>query len=76
VATSTAWRYVREALDLLAALAGDVHAAGRRAARLAFAIIDGTLVAIDRVADQKPYYSGKHAAAASTSRSWPIRPGA
>jgi hypothetical protein len=31
----------------------------RRAARLAYAIIDGTLIPIDRVADQKPYYSGK-----------------
>jgi hypothetical protein len=60
VSVSTAWRYVQEALDLLAALADDVDAAGRRAARLAYAILDGTLVAIDRVHDQKPYYSGKH----------------
>ena len=30
------------------------------AARRAYAIIDGTLVPIDRVADQNPYYSGKH----------------
>jgi hypothetical protein len=58
VATSTAWRYVREAVDLLAALADDVAAAGQRATRLAYAILDGTLVPIDRVADQKPYYSG------------------
>ncbi|GAB7048324.1 hypothetical protein JCM9534A_34500 [Catenuloplanes indicus JCM 9534] len=27
---------------------------------LAYAILDGTLIPIDRVADQKPYYSGKH----------------
>ncbi len=60
VAASTAWRYVREAVDVLAALADDVTTAARRAARLAFAILDGTLVPIDRVADQKPYYSGKH----------------
>ncbi len=26
---------------------------------LAYAILDGTLILIDRVADQKPYYSGK-----------------
>ena len=26
----------------------------------AYAILDGTLIPIDRVADQKPYYSGKH----------------
>ncbi len=27
---------------------------------LAYAILDGTLIPIDRVADQKPYCSGKH----------------
>src|SRR4051794_10978902 len=27
---------------------------------LAYTILDGTLIPIDRVADQKPYYSGKH----------------
>ncbi|GAA0394023.1 hypothetical protein Acor_66560 [Acrocarpospora corrugata] len=31
-----------------------------RASRLAYAILDGTLIPIDRVADQRPYYSGKH----------------
>ncbi len=50
---------MREAVDLLAALADDVQAAALRAARLAYAIVDGTLIPIDRVADQKPYYSGK-----------------
>ncbi len=60
MAASTAWRYVREALDVLAALADDVTTAAQRAARLAYAILDGTLVPIDRVFDQKPYYSGKH----------------
>lgn len=60
VGTTTAWRYVRESVDLLAALADDVQAAAQRAARLAYTILDGTLIPIDRVADQKPYYSGKH----------------
>lgn len=60
VGTSTAWRYVREAVDLLAALADDLTATMTRAAALAYAILDGTLIPIDRVADQKPYYSGKH----------------
>ncbi|MFJ6677417.1 transposase family protein [Actinosynnema sp. NPDC091369] len=60
VSHSTAWRYVREAVDLLAGLADDLHAAGERAARPAYAILDGTLVPIDRVADQKPHFSGKH----------------
>ena len=40
--------------------ADDLRTATRRAARLAYAILDGTLIPIDRVADQKPYYSGKH----------------
>ncbi len=60
VGTTTAWRYVREAVDLLAALADDLQAATGRAARLAYAILDGTLIPIDRVRDQRPYYSGKH----------------
>jgi hypothetical protein len=57
ISPSTAWRYVREAVDPLAALADDLHTAGERAARLAYAILDGTLVPIDRVTNQKPYYS-------------------
>ncbi|WP_442942559.1 helix-turn-helix domain-containing protein [Nonomuraea sp. LP-02] len=58
VGTSTAWRYVREATDLLAMLADDVHAAVLRAGRLAYAILDGTLIPMDRLADERPYYSG------------------
>jgi len=60
IGTSTAWRYVRGTVDLLAALADDLTTAVGRAARLVYAILDGTLIPIDRVADQKPYYSGKH----------------
>ncbi len=56
---STAWRYVHEAADLLAMLADDVHDAVLRAGRLAYAILDGTLIPIDRLADERPYYSGK-----------------
>ena len=60
IGNSTAWRYVREGIHLLSTLADDVAAAARRAARLAYAILDGTLISIDRVANQRPYYSGKH----------------
>jgi hypothetical protein len=60
VSVSTVWRYLREAVDLLAGCADDLAAAMRRAARLTYAILDGTLIPIDRVADQRPYYSGKH----------------
>ncbi|MEU4540049.1 transposase family protein [Streptosporangium sp. NPDC023825] len=60
IGTSTAWCYVREAVDLLATLADDVTAAVLRTYRLAYAILDGTLIPIDRLADERPYYSGKH----------------
>lgn len=60
VSVATVWRYLREAVDLLADCADGLAAVMRRAARLAYAILDGTLIPIDRVADQRPYYSGKH----------------
>jgi hypothetical protein len=47
IGTTTAWRYVRETVDLLAALADDLHAAVLRASRLPYTIVDGTLVPID-----------------------------
>lgn len=60
VSITTAWRYVQEAIDLLATHTAHLNAALRRIGRLAYAILDGTLIPIDRVADQRPYYSGKH----------------
>ena len=60
VGVTTAWRYVLEAIALLAAAADDLATAMDRIRRLAYAILDGTLIPVDRVADQKPYYSGKH----------------
>ncbi|MFI7601209.1 transposase family protein [Actinoplanes sp. NPDC049681] len=60
IGVATAWRYVQEAIALLAAAAEDLAAAMRRIQRLAHAILDGTLIPIDRVRSQKPYYSGKH----------------
>jgi hypothetical protein len=60
IAVTTAWRYVREAIDLLAATAEDLTTAMTKIRLLAYTILDGTLIPIDRVADQKPYYSGKH----------------
>ena len=62
VGVATAWRYVTETVRLLAARAprlglalGSANKAGH-----AFVIIDGTLIAIDRVAADRPFYSGKH----------------
>jgi DDE superfamily endonuclease len=60
IGVATAWRYVREAITLLAATADDLQMAMARIRLLAYAILDGTLIPIDRVHDQKPYYSGKH----------------
>jgi Helix-turn-helix of DDE superfamily endonuclease len=47
--TSTAYRYLREALDLLAAKAPALEQAIEVARRKAFVILDGTLLRIDRV---------------------------
>ncbi|MER7967215.1 IS5 family transposase [Streptomyces ardesiacus] len=60
VGTTTAYRYIAEAVDVLAALAPDLAAAVKTAARKAFVILDGTLLPIDRIAADRPFYSGKH----------------
>ncbi|GAA3115730.1 hypothetical protein GCM10010466_03520 [Planomonospora alba] len=51
---------MQESVDLLAALADDVHTAAQKASRLAYAAGDGALLPIDRLADDAPYSSGKH----------------
>ena len=62
VGRTTAWRYVNETAELLAARAPKLRKAVRDAKRAghAYAILDGTLIPIDRVARDKPFYSGKH----------------
>ncbi len=60
VATSTAWRYVHDTLALLAALAEDITQVAARVVSLAWVLLDGTLVPINRVAGQRRYYSGRH----------------
>jgi hypothetical protein len=62
VGATTAWRYIREAVDLLAATALTLTQAMVRIARLAYAILDGTLIPTDRLcgtADRR-HYAGKH----------------
>ena len=62
VGTATTWRYVRETVSLLAARAPklrDALTAAKKAGD-AFVIIDGTLIPIDRVAADRPFYPGKH----------------
>ena len=60
IGLATVYRYIRKALDLLAAQAPDLERVVREAARLWYLILDGTLVRIDRLADDRPYHSGKH----------------
>jgi hypothetical protein len=50
IGTSTAYRNIREALDLFAAMAPTLAQAIEVASRKAFVILDGTLLRIDRSA--------------------------
>ncbi|WP_329459944.1 transposase family protein [Streptomyces sp. NBC_01497] len=58
--TSTVYRYISEAVDLLAALAPTLDEAVQAASTKAYVLLDGTLLPIDRIAADRPYYSGKH----------------
>ncbi|WP_445402163.1 transposase family protein [Streptomyces sp. LE64] len=58
--TTTAYRYVTEAVELLAALAPGLTDVVRTASAKAYLILDGTLLPIDRIAADRPFYSGKH----------------
>ncbi|MCC8251553.1 transposase family protein [Saccharothrix luteola] len=60
VGLATVCRYIHEAVQLLAALAPDVADAVKVATRKAYVILDGTVLPIDRIAADRPYYSGKH----------------
>jgi DDE superfamily endonuclease/Helix-turn-helix of DDE superfamily endonuclease len=62
VGRTTAWRYVSETVALLAARALRLRQAVRDATKAgwAYVVLDGTLIPIDRVAADRPFYSGKH----------------
>ena len=62
VGTATAWRYVTETTALLAARSPKLRRALAKAKDTghAYLVIDGTLIPIDRVAADRPFYSGKH----------------
>jgi hypothetical protein len=66
IGTSTVYRYVREAITPLAAMAPSLQQAIEVARGKAFVIGDGTLLRIDRVGmasgRDRAYYSGKHKA--------------
>uniref|UniRef100_UPI001C8650F1 transposase family protein n=1 Tax=Streptomyces beigongshangae TaxID=2841597 RepID=UPI001C8650F1 len=60
IGVATVYRYIREAVDVLTALAPTLAEAMDIARTKAFVILDGTLLPIDRIAANTPYYSGKH----------------
>ncbi|NUW05289.1 transposase family protein [Streptomyces sp. CAI 127] len=60
IGVATVYRYIREAIDVLAALAPTLTEAMKTIRAKAFVILDGTLLPIDRIAAVTPYYSGKN----------------
>ncbi|RLU79743.1 IS5/IS1182 family transposase [Streptomyces griseocarneus] len=60
VSTTTAWRYVDETVEILAAWAPGLHEALVGLGEGDFVITDGTLIPTDRIAADEPYYSQKH----------------
>lgn len=59
IGIATAHRYIREAVDLLAALASTLTQAMTTMRKKAYVILDGTVLPINRIAADSPYYSGK-----------------
>ena len=59
IGIATVYRYVREAIDVLAALAPTLNEAMVMARSKAYVILDGTLLPINRIAADRPCYSGK-----------------
>ncbi|MFF8917583.1 transposase family protein [Streptomyces sp. NPDC015032] len=59
IGIATVYRYIRGAVDLLAALAPTLEQAMTTVRRKAYVILDGTVLPIDRIAADRPYYSGK-----------------
>lgn len=57
---ATVYRYMREAAEVLAALAPLLPEAMKAIRAKAFVILDGTLLPIGRIAADTPYYSGTH----------------
>ncbi|WP_063766997.1 IS5/IS1182 family transposase, partial [Streptomyces sp. NRRL S-813] len=60
ISQATAWRYVDEALDVLASWAPGLREALTGLGEGDHVIVDGTLIPIDRIATDEPYYSQKH----------------
>ena len=63
IGTATAWRYVTQTVALLAARSPKLRQALRDAKKAgnAYLVLDGTLIPIDRVAADRPFYSASTA---------------
>lgn len=64
VGTTTAHRYVAEAVGILAAWAPTLAEAVRTASGKAFVTLDGTLLTVGRIAADRPFRSGRQNLAA------------
>ncbi|MFE7595537.1 IS5 family transposase [Streptomyces sp. NPDC057494] len=60
ISQATAWRYVDKTLDILAGWAPCLHEALTGLGEGDHVIVDGTLIPIDRITSDEPYYSQKH----------------
>nr|WP_203685561.1 transposase family protein [Streptomyces sp. SID14515] len=60
IGLATVYRYIVEAVEIQATPAPTLQQAMTIAANKAFVILDCTLLHIDRIAADRPYYSGKH----------------
>ncbi len=60
IGTTTAYRYITEAVEVLAALSPGLAEAARTASSRAFVLLDGTLLPTGRTAADRPFYSGRH----------------
>ncbi|WP_405922568.1 transposase family protein [Streptomyces sp. NBC_00035] len=60
IGVATVYRYIREAVEVLASLAPTLAEVMHIARTKSFVILDGTLLPIDRIAADTPYYSGEH----------------
>lgn len=60
IGIATVYRYIREAVEALSAIAPSLTEAMRTIQSRAFVLLDGSLLPIDRIAADTPYYSGKH----------------
>ncbi|MET8554822.1 transposase family protein [Streptomyces sp. NPDC004959] len=60
IGVGTVYRYIRGVIDVLASLAPTLTEAMKTIRTKALVTLDGTLLPIDRIAAETPYYSGKH----------------